>query len=191
MISIIVTIYKTEKYLRRCLDSILTQKFQDYEIIAVNNASPDGSKNIVEEYMQKNSNIRCVNLNENEGPGGGRNAGLDAAQGEYIVFVDSDDELLPNGLEVLYDAIVNTNYDFVCANYDLDYSGKKAYPNLNEEIAASNNLKIIKTMLTCKISPTPWSKIYKREVFEKLRFKLEGVDDAPLFYSLLLNSNNE
>jgi len=90
LLSIIIPIYNVEKYLRKCLDSILQQTFMDYEVILVNDGSPDNSAAICEEYVAKDSRFRLVNQ-KNAGPGAARNHGLDEAQGEYICFIDSDD----------------------------------------------------------------------------------------------------
>ena len=93
-VSIVIPVYNVEKYLRRCLDSILAQDFADTEVICVNDGSTDTSPSILEEYAARCPNIRVL-TQPNRGLGAARNAGLDAADGEYIIFVDSDDFLAP------------------------------------------------------------------------------------------------
>ncbi|MDY6407580.1 MAG: glycosyltransferase, partial [Pseudomonadota bacterium] len=99
-VSVIVPIYKTEKYLRRCLDSICAQTFRDIEIICINDGSPDNSLSILDEYAIRDTRIQIINQ-ENKGQSAARNIGLDKAQGTYIYFVDSDDMLHPQALEVM------------------------------------------------------------------------------------------
>lgn len=100
MISIIVPIYNTEKYLRQCLDSIQRQTYKDWEAILVDDGSSDGSPAICDEYAEKNSQIRVYHK-QNEGVAIARNVGLDHASGEYVTFVDSDDWVEPNYLSTL------------------------------------------------------------------------------------------
>lgn len=105
-LSFIVPVYNTEKYLRDCLDSLISQDVskEDYEIICVNDGSTDGSLTILQEYAAENRNIHIINK-ENGGVASARNAGMDAAQGEYIWFVDSDDFVKHNCLGSLRDHV--------------------------------------------------------------------------------------
>ena len=103
-ISIIIPIYNTEQYLSRCLDSILSQSFTDFELLLINDGSVDGSGAICDAYAEKDGRIRVFHK-ENGGVSSARNLGLDNARGEWVYFVDSDDEVLPNGLQTLADGI--------------------------------------------------------------------------------------
>ncbi|KAF3371822.1 glycosyl transferase family 2, partial [Enterococcus faecium] len=89
-ISIIVPVYKVEKYLRKCVDSILAQTFTDFEVILVDDGSPDNSGKICDEYAEKDNRVRVIHK-ENGGLSSARNAGIDVARGKYLGFVDSDD----------------------------------------------------------------------------------------------------
>lgn len=100
-ISVIIPVYNTEKYLAECLDSVINQTFKDFEIICINDGSPDNSAIILSEYAQKDSRIKVI-TQANQGLSAARNAGLDAAQGEWITLLDSDDALPNYALEVLY-----------------------------------------------------------------------------------------
>ena len=110
-ISVIVPVYNTEKFLRRCLDSLINQTFKDLEIICVNDGSADGSGDILKEY----SGIRVINQ-ENRGLSGARNTGIQAARGRFIGFVDSDDWVDLDFFEKLYEAAVKNNADIACAS---------------------------------------------------------------------------
>ena len=100
-ISVIVPVYNVEKYLNRCVDSILNQTFEDFELILVNDGSPDNCGNICDEYAQKDNRVKVIHK-KNGGVSSARNVGIDIAQGEYIMFVDSDDWINENMLNDMY-----------------------------------------------------------------------------------------
>ena len=105
-ISVIVPVYRVEKYLNDCIDSILAQTFTDFELILVDDGSPDGCPALCDVAAAKDSRIRVIHQ-KNRGLSGARNAGLDAAEGEWIAFVDSDDMLLPQALEKAHSTAPN------------------------------------------------------------------------------------
>ncbi len=112
-ISVIVPVYKVEKYIKQCVDSILNQTFKDFELILVDDGSPDNSGAICDEYVAIDKRVRCVHK-ENGGLSSARNAGIEIAQGEYIAFVDSDDCIASDMLDVIYSNALK---------YDADISG--------------------------------------------------------------------
>ena len=97
-ISIIIPVYKVEKYIRRCVQGILSQSFKNYELILVDDGSPDGSGLICDYYAQIDSRVKVVHKN-NGGVATARNIGLENATGDYVIFVDADDEIVPQALE--------------------------------------------------------------------------------------------
>ena len=115
-LSIIIPIYNTEAYLPRCLDSVLSQSYTDFELLLVDDGSTDNSGAICEEYTQKDARINVFHR-ENGGICAARNTGLDNAQGEWIYLVDSDDELMPDGLRTLVECI-NDDVDVVMGGYE-------------------------------------------------------------------------
>jgi glycosyltransferase involved in cell wall biosynthesis len=115
-ISIIVPVYKVEKYLRRCLDSIVAQTFTNWECILVDDGSPDNSGKICDEYAEKDTRFRVIHQ-ENQGVSAARNKGLDEAKGEWIGFVDSDDWIEPNMYEYLYSNAIKTKADVVICGF--------------------------------------------------------------------------
>ena len=119
-VSIIIPVYNTEKYLRRCLDSICSQTLEDIEIICINDCSTDGSLNILNEYAQKDNRIKIINFIENKGVAIARNTGIDEAQGEYISFVDADDYVDLDFFEKLYNKAIKTNSKLVVSNVQLE-----------------------------------------------------------------------
>lgn len=140
-ISIIVPVYNAECYLRRCIDSILSQTFENFEVILVNDGSTDKSGSICDEYADKDSRINVVHQC-NQGQSVARNYGIQKARGEWIHFVDSDDIIHPQMLELLYNAVRDTNANMaVCRRLEAEnipdsfWNPKKSYTSIltNEE----------------------------------------------------------
>ncbi len=117
-ISVIIPIYKAEKYLRACLDSVLNQNLDSFEIIAVNDGSPDACGDILSEYSKKYSNLKVI-TQENAGLGGARNTGILSAKGKYLLFLDSDDTLCGGALSFLYDTA--EKYDGDIVSFGINY----------------------------------------------------------------------
>ena len=115
-ISVIVPVYNVEPYLPQCLDSLIEQTFNDIEIICVNDGSTDGSLNVLNHYAAKDSRIKVIDK-PNGGVSSARNRGLDAAQGEYISFVDGDDWLKQNAYEEIISAVDKRNVDMAVFGY--------------------------------------------------------------------------
>src|SRR5690554_455582 len=139
LVSIIIPVYKVEKYISRCLDSILNQTFQDFEIILVNDSSPDDSIRIAEEYAQRDTRIRILHNEENSGAGWSRMVGYTNAKGEYITFCDSDDYLFFQVLQYC-EKVINVNevvYYYFDNNESASYN--KSNPNAMNAMLTSLN----------------------------------------------------
>lgn len=146
-VSVIVPVYNTEKYLKDCLDSLERQTLKNIEVIIVNDGSTDGSLSIAEDYLDRNDNFLLINR-PNGGLSAARNTGMRHAKGEYVYFLDSDDYLLDNALELLYtkskndnlDVLLFTSYTFYDGSNELilekhvNYQGE--YPNVYPGIQA-------------------------------------------------------
>ena len=113
LISIIVPVYNTEKYLRRCLDSLVNQTFNDIEIIIVNDCSQGNCKEIIEEYQKKDNRIKYIEHSENKSLLQARKTGNIASTGKYIMYVDSDDELDINTCKELHKIVYKRDYDVI------------------------------------------------------------------------------
>lgn len=129
-VSIIVPVYNVEKYIDRCLNSLVNQTLKEIEIIIVNDNTPDNSMKICEEYAKRDNRIKIYNKEQNEGLGLTRNYGIKKANGEYIAFVDSDDYVDNDFYEKLYNKIIKTNSDICFAEY-------KRYTSKNDKIVSS------------------------------------------------------
>ena len=129
-VSVVVPIYNAEKYLRQCLDSIISQTLREIEIICVNDGSTDNSLAIIEEYAAKDDRIKVISK-PNAGYGHSMNMGLDAATGEYFGIVDSDDYILPNMYQTLYNLAIENDLDIVRGGYykfyEIDGNEKSTY----------------------------------------------------------------
>ena len=119
-ITVILPVYNTGRYLTRCLDSVLGQTFSDFELLAIDDGSSDGSASILDEYASVEPRMRVIHLPENHGVPYARNLAMDEAKGEYIYFMDSDDWIDPDYLEKMYamaektgqDVVINCNWDY-------------------------------------------------------------------------------
>lgn len=124
LISVIIPVYNAEKYLRRCLDSVVAQTYRNLEIICVDDGSVDESGKICDQYAVRDARIKVIHQ-ENQGLSAARNKGLDAAEGEYIAFVDSDDYILEDMFERLYIALTRFNTMYVICGFNaVDPDGK-------------------------------------------------------------------
>lgn len=182
-ISIVIPTYNSEKYIARCLDSVLAQEERDFEAIVVNDGSKDKTAVLVEEYVKKDKRIILINQ-ENGGVSKARNTGLDRAQGEYIFFVDSDDWIPTYALSNALRAIQESDADIVMAKMwhrDVKTGNLKEH-NLNEPLAecAKNPqtedafLKILTGYALKKgVAYSALAKLYKREIIEKYSVRFE------------------
>lgn len=123
LVSIIVPVYNVEKYLKRCLDSIINQTYSSIEIILIDDGSTDSSGDICESYARLDSRITVIHK-KNAGLGMARNTALDVAKGKYVIFVDSDDYIAPNMLENLYNTLIEAKADTCIGGYQRVYSDK-------------------------------------------------------------------
>lgn len=115
-ISIIIPIYNSEKFLERCIDSLLNQTFKDIELLLINDCSQDKSGVICDAYAKIDTRIRIIHKAKNEGASAARNTGIDAAKGSYIMFCDSDDYVSPMWCQILYDAILKNKRSWIVSN---------------------------------------------------------------------------
>ena len=169
VISILIPVYKVEAYLQRCIDSVLAQDFEDWEMILVDDGSPDRCPEICDEAARKDDRIRVVHK-ENGGLPSARLAGFEQAKGEYLVFLDSDDYLLPNALSSLYEKI-NKGYDVVRSRVLRENSqGTRWFEDYKrqEDISDENGYMI--SLIKNDISPYLHNAIYRANLFSPNTF---------------------
>lgn len=177
MISVIVPIYKVEKYLKRCVDSLLAQSYSYFELILVDDGSPDNCGNICEEYAAKDKRIRVIHK-ENGGLSDARNAGLRIAKGEYIAFVDSDDWVATNYLEVLLKVIELTDSD-ICECEVLKTTGEiEKYKKSDEKYTSYSSEKALELLICDQIlHQYVWNKLYKRSCLKDIPFAVGKINE--------------
>lgn len=171
-ISVIVPIYRVEKYLPACIDSILNQTFTDFELILVDDGSPDRCPEICDETAKRDARVRVIHQ-ANAGLSAARNAGIEAAHGAWLSFVDSDDFLAPDFLETLHDAAVRAGADCALCGVQLtDEAGQKIGQPLSVADGVRTGRSILETL--CRAPEIPyqvaWNKLYRRDVFQTLRY---------------------
>ena len=194
LLSIIVPVYNVEKYIERCIKSILNQSFTNFELILVDDGSPDNCGKICDEYKKKDSRIKVIHK-KNGGLSDARNVGIERAKGEYIAFVDSDDFINKYMYEILYknakkwDADISIcNFKMVCENDRIDEDisviceDAKVYGR-NEalnKLYSNENLQFI----------VAWNKIYKKELFLNIRYDYGKChEDEFIIHKLIYNAN--
>lgn len=173
-ISIIVPIYNVETYLRDCMETIINQTYKEIEIILVNDGSTDSSLEICNEYAEKNDKIKIVSK-KNGGLSDARNVGLEYATGKYIMFVDSDDYLAFNSCEVLYNAIKDTEFDFVTANFAFTNNDGTPWKKPMFGDKFENTILDISDYKKSfyLVNSTVWNKIFRKEFIDKNNLKFE------------------
>lgn len=170
-ISVIVPVYKVEKYLAECVNSILSQSFKNFELLLIDDGSLDRCPQMCDEYALKDSRIVTFHK-KNEGVASARNFGLDHAKGCYIVFVDSDDLLVDDALEHLYSEITNTNTDVVLGKiirFDTESRKSRPYTHLESYKKMSGKETLEMLLQGSLLNISVWGGIYKREVWDKVR----------------------
>ncbi len=159
-ISVIVPVYNAEKTLRRCVDSILAQTFEDFELILINDGSKDQSGDICDEYAAKDPRVKTVHKT-NGGVSSARNAGLRIAQGEYIAFIDSDDYILNNYFEEL----IKCDADAIICGFTTN--GKSTVPSLSGKISKSKLPGIIDKDSKATYLKAPWGHLYRNKIIKE------------------------
>ncbi len=195
-ISVVLPVYNVANYLRKCLDSLVNQTFENFEVICVNDGSTDLSLGILEGYAINDSRFKII-TQENKGLSGARNTGIKHVQGEYILFVDSDDWLEDNALEELYEHVKSFKSDITMFKFKYFNETTKEFsegPFTNLEIIPDSfntrnfNYKDVLDILF-KISHAPFNKLYKKSFIEQYEFP-EGLiyEDLYFFYTVFFTA---
>lgn len=187
LISIIIPIYNAEKTLNRCVDSILSMTFSDWELLLINDGSTDRSGAICDEYVAKDKRIKVFHK-ENRGVSSARNIGLDNARGKWITFVDADDQINSSTLNCIYSKDIKE--DFIFFSYCFNYKdGRVVYETLNVSERIENISLFLNTNIHKYIFRVVWGKCFKKELLNGLRFdeKIKVGEDLLFVLSYLRN----
>ena len=193
LISVIVPVYNAEKYLKDCLKSILDQSYNNFELIVVNDGSKDRTQNIIDHFSRKDNRVSSIQQ-DNKGVSGARNTGIRNAKGEWICFVDADDRLSRDALEILYQTAISEKSDAVIGEYSLmgDTPQSVKFFDFDNKISFSKNQMIrlygacidshafgnVKNVVNVGV---PWGKLYKKNIIvnNKISFdeRLTNMED--------------
>ena len=183
-ICVIVPVYNTEKYLHRCIDSILAQTFTDFELLLIDDGSKDNSGKICDEYAAKDERVRVFHK-ENGGVSSARNLGLDNAVGEWIAFIDADDYV---ETDYLYSLVSHTDADLIMSSFVIIDNVEEWNNYIKKALYNSSEIKLfleryINTATLC----APWCKLFKRSLISNLRFNeaISFAEDAIFCFEYL------
>ena len=200
-ISVVIPVYNVETYLKRCLNSIVEQNFpkNKYEIICVDDGSTDSSPQILKEFKSKYENLKLIFLDKkagtSKGPGEARNTGIEKSKGKYILFMDADDFIMPNALDILYNYAEANNSDVVVFDF---YKGKAgsirpnihSFPNIAKKYGNNHfNTDIAEKFVYRCLPVAPWGKLYLRDLIKDFRY-LKDIyyQDVPFWDLVFLNA---
>ncbi len=186
LISVIVPIYNVEDYLDKCINSILNQTYKNLEIILVDDGSPDNCPKMCDEYAKKDNRIKVIHK-KNGGLSDARNKGIEIANGEYITFVDSDDYLSNDCIELLYINIVKYDSDISIGGHQVVYdNGKIINKYSNTEYVSTPKEVLDKILYSDGIDLSAWAKLYKRNLFNNIKYPVGRIyEDAATTYKLV------
>lgn len=193
-VSVIVPVYNVEKYIGRCIESVLNQTLHDLELILVDDHGVDDSMSVVKRYAEQDSRIRYIESDENVGPMMAREKGYLSAVGDYLTFVDGDDTLPVDAIKILYERAISCNADIVVG--DMEYhslNGTRTqihnYLNYGDSSEA-----IYRSLLLGELTQNLCSKLFKKKLFEGYKYDtykhFTNAEDGYLFYEIILNAKS-
>lgn len=169
-VSIVVPVYNVSRYLPQCLESVLSQTYQNIEVLIVDDGSTDGSGSICDRFAERDPRIRVIHT-DNRGLSAARNLGLESISGAFISFIDSDDWIEPNTVETLVKAALQTKADVVTMKACMEYVGKTSYPQVVKKRShVYRGGDILAAYAEGLLGNAAWNKLYRAECFRDLRF---------------------
>lgn len=187
-ISVIIPAYNIDKFIGECIESLKIQTLTEFQVVLVNDGSTDRTLDIIEDLIENDNRFSVINK-KNEGVNRAREDGLKASSGQYILFIDGDDFIASNTLELLYNNAIKYKSDIVC--YDsIIYWDDKSIKKTTEDFIVKNQQEYLEACLTDKVIPSLWSKLYKRELFMNNNVSLPNIrygEDLALNVLLALN----
>ena len=192
LISVIVPVYNVEKYINKCVDSIINQTYKDLEIILVNDGSLDNGAKICDDYAVEDSRIKVIHK-KNGGLSDARNVGIDVATGIYIMFVDSDDYIEINMVELMHSRILTDKSDMVLCNFKFVNENGESDVKKNMSSPIRNEI-LTKEQAQGKLCAdnyyyyvVAWNKLYKKKLFDEIRFPYGKIHEDEFIVHLIIN----
>jgi glycosyltransferase involved in cell wall biosynthesis len=167
-VSVIIPVFNTEKYLQKCIDSVLSQTFTDFELILVDDCSTDASPAICDDYATKDTRIKVIHNAQNQGSSKARKTGLDVSAGDYILFVDSDDWVENDMLKALYSKAADEKLNIVCCDLYIDKVDGIKFKK--QGITGTDKTSIIKQILSNSVWHNLWNKLISKDICKKIIF---------------------
>lgn len=192
LISVIVPVYNVEQYLKKCLDSVISQTYTNLEIILVDDGSTDLGGKICDEYASKDDRITVIHK-ANGGLGFARNSGLEICSGEYIMFVDSDDWLSADAVQVLYDCIVADGSDLAIGKHiETHEDGNTSEVWRIKESKLLKRTDVLRQLYPKNILPVAaWGKLYKRGIFDNIRYTSVCIAEDLFLFPYIIEQCNK
>lgn len=188
-ISIVIPLFNSESYIEKCLNSIAQQSYQDIEVVVVDDASTDASVSIVKKFMANHPWLRLIQHHTNQGTMLSRRDGYEAATGDFIMFVDSDDTLPTDAIEKLLDKQQHTNADIIVGNFIIYHIDGHKEAKTNTLPQNSTKAEVIEAIIDGKVSHCLWGKLFKACLFTENKLQnypnMTISEDACLFYQLV------
>lgn len=197
LISIVLPVYNVEQYLHKCFDSLISQTYENIEIVAINDGSTDNSGKICDLYSEKDPRIKVIHQ-DNEGLSHARNIGIANSVGEYLTFVDSDDFIDRNYIEILHSSLIQNEADIAIGQFTFfDESSEKEIvgsnsENISTKIKIFNSNEVISKIYSDEITTfvTAWGKLFPKKFFEDIEFpKGKVYEDEYTTYKIYLKSH--
>lgn len=195
LVSVIVPVYNVLPYLHEALDSLIGQTYRELEIILIDDGSTDGSGDVCDEYAERDQRIIVIHQ-ENKGLSAARNIGLDRANGDFIAFLDPDDAFHSEFIEKLLFSMINEDADMSLCKISVHYSteimvfspSNRKLPLINA--GTYNRSSVLNALITCKMNVAVWNKLYRKSLWESIRF-YEGhvYEDVEIAYKICSQIN--
>lgn len=191
LISIVVPVYKVKEYITDCISSILQQSYPYFELILVDDGSPDNCGEICDQFALQDKRIYVIHK-QNGGLSDARNAGINVAKGEYITFVDSDDFLHQDYLKQMIDMAESTHADIIQCGFTSDKESLGAYPFSQEKVCSFSSEEALHDLLRMNtVQVNAWAKLYKTDLFHGIRYPYGRINEDNLTtYKLILAAHS-
>lgn len=188
LVSIIIPVYNLENYIENCLNSVVNQTYRELEILCIDDGSTDKSAEKIKAFAERDSRVKYL-YQENAGVSAARNKGLDEATGEYVMFVDGDDYIHFQTVEILLKEIAQSGYDMVCANYTFTSILNEKMVPIDEYNAFNIKISDVFCNSIDYIYKMVWGKLFKTSIAKKVRFPVGISNDEDRYYMIMLFEN--
>lgn len=191
LVSIIIPVYRVEKYLDKCINSVVNQTYENLEIILVDDGSTDNCPQMCDEWARADTRIKVIHK-ENDGLANARNSGLEIVTGDYFMFADSDDWLEADMIEHLYKTIVKYDADVARCGIFVDYDNAKSDVHENSDVILPNRTqKFGELVNTPLIGGVAWNKLFKSDAFKHIRFDKADGSSEDIMYNFRVFSQTQ